>query len=190
MARRAVHAEIAAVAERLFREQGYDATTVDHIAEQVGMSQRTFFRHVGTKEDLVLADSDLQGDRMVTALRARPATENPWTSLRHAFQVAVESRREKAARERAQLMWSIIESSPALHAAYLDRMDLVQRRLVDVLLERSPDAGSRVVNRALVGAAFAALHAVMEGCDPAPDGPDTFAADLDHVLARLEPNNA
>jgi hypothetical protein len=79
-------------------------------------------------------------------------------------------------------MYSIIESSPALRAAYLDRMDLIQRGLVDVLLERATGTDNRVVTRALVGAAFAALNAVVEACDPGGNGPDTFAADLDHVL--------
>ncbi|MEU0238605.1 TetR family transcriptional regulator [Nocardiopsis sp. NPDC006198] len=181
VARRAVHAEITAVAECLFREQGFDATTVDHIAERAGISQRTFFRYAGTKEDLVLGEFDRQGERMVDVLRSRPAAENPWTSLRHAFEVVV------ADRGRAKLMYSIIESSPVLRAAYLDRMDLIQRRLVDVLLERAAGTGSRVVTRALVGSAFAALNAATETCDPDCNKPDTFAADLDHVLAQLEP---
>lgn len=178
------------MAECLFREQGYDATTVDHIAERAGISQRTFFRYAGTKEDLVLGEFERQGERMVDVLRARPATENPWTSLRHAFEVVVASRGEQSDRDRAKLMYSIIESSPALRAAYLDRMDLIQRRLVDALLERPTGTDSRVVTRALVGAAFAALNAVMETCDPDGNGPDTFAADLDHVLAQLEPTSA
>ncbi|MFF8447731.1 TetR family transcriptional regulator [Streptomyces leeuwenhoekii] len=189
VARRAIHAEITAVAECLFREQGYDATTVDHIAERAGISQRTFFRYAGTKEDLVLSDFERQGERMVDVLRSRPATENPWTSLRHAFEVVVASRGEQSDRDRAKLMYSIIESSPALRAAYLDRMDLIQRRLVDVLLDRATGTDNRVVTRALVGAAFAALNAVMETCDPDSNGPDTFAADLDHVLAQLEPTS-
>ncbi|MEV5827957.1 TetR family transcriptional regulator [Spirillospora sp. NPDC052242] len=187
VARRAVHAEITAVAESLFREQGYDATTVDDIAERAGISQRTFFRYARTKEDLVLGEYDRQGEHMVDVLRSRPAEESPWTSLRHAFEVVVAPRREQANRARAKLLHSIVESSPALRAAYLDRMELIQRRLVDVLTDRAPDTESRVVTRALVGAAFAALHAVMEACDPDGEGPDTFAADLDHVLARLEP---
>ncbi|MFF6816235.1 TetR family transcriptional regulator [Streptomyces sp. NPDC012403] len=189
VARRAVHAEITAVAECLFREQGYDATTVDHIAERAGISQRTFFRYAGTKEDLVLGEFERQGERMVDVLRSRPAAENPWTSLRHAFEVVVASRGEQSDRDRAKLMYSIIESSPALRAAYLDRMDLIQRGLVDALLDRATGTDSRVVTRALVGAAFAALNAVMEACDPESNGPDTFAADLDHVLAQLEPTS-
>src|SRR5215469_18955738 len=41
---------------RLIREQGYDATTVDQIAEAADVSPSTFFRYYPTKEDVVLQD--------------------------------------------------------------------------------------------------------------------------------------
>ncbi|MFF7248027.1 TetR family transcriptional regulator [Embleya sp. NPDC008237] len=43
-------------AYRLFREHGYDATTVDRIAEAAEISPSTFFRYFPTKEDIVLTD--------------------------------------------------------------------------------------------------------------------------------------
>ncbi len=39
---------------RLTDERGYDATTVDDIAETAGISQRTFFRYFPTKDDAIL----------------------------------------------------------------------------------------------------------------------------------------
>src|SRR6266516_841718 len=43
-------------AMRLIREQGYDATTVEQIAEAAEVSPSTFFRYFPTKEDVVLQD--------------------------------------------------------------------------------------------------------------------------------------
>ncbi|MEU0935186.1 MULTISPECIES: TetR family transcriptional regulator [unclassified Embleya] len=43
-------------AYRLFREHGYDATTVDQIAEAAEISPSTFFRYFPSKEDVVLTD--------------------------------------------------------------------------------------------------------------------------------------
>ena len=41
---------------RLFRQQGYAATTVEQIAEAAEVSPSTFFRYFPTKEDVVLQD--------------------------------------------------------------------------------------------------------------------------------------
>src|SRR5689334_22693065 len=57
-------------AYRLFREHGYDATTVDRIAEAAEISPSTFFRYFPTKEDLVLTDE--YDPLLVRILRAAP----------------------------------------------------------------------------------------------------------------------
>jgi len=41
---------------RLFREQGYDATTIEQIIEAADVSETTFFRYFPTKEDVVVQD--------------------------------------------------------------------------------------------------------------------------------------
>jgi len=47
---------IQTLALRLFREQGYDATTVQQIIEEADVSESTFFRYFPTKADVVLFD--------------------------------------------------------------------------------------------------------------------------------------
>ena len=67
---------------RLFREQGYSATTVEQIAAAAEVSPATFFRYFPTKEDVVLQD-DLD---VVTlgALEAQPAGLGPIAAMRSA----------------------------------------------------------------------------------------------------------
>lgn len=57
--KREVHDRILDAAERLFRRQGFDATTVDQIAAQAEVAQKTFFNHFPTKQALIgeLADA-------------------------------------------------------------------------------------------------------------------------------------
>ena len=72
----------------LIKEQGYDATTIEQIAERAEVSPSTVFRYFPTKEDIVLTDE--YDPLMVEELRARPAGE-PWMdSLRHIMQKAIE----------------------------------------------------------------------------------------------------
>ena len=67
---------------RLFREQGYHATTVEQIAEAAEVSPSTFFRYYPTKEDVVLQDDfDVVA---VEAFEAQPADLNPIAAFRAA----------------------------------------------------------------------------------------------------------
>ncbi|HEY8496344.1 MAG TPA: TetR/AcrR family transcriptional regulator [Limnochordales bacterium] len=45
--------EILAVAARLFREKGYHATSMQDLAEAVGMNRGSFYYYIRTKEDLL-----------------------------------------------------------------------------------------------------------------------------------------
>jgi AcrR family transcriptional regulator len=73
------------VAFDLFGRQGFDATTVEEIAEAVEVSPRTFFRYFATKEDVVLSMLEDQLSAMYDGLAARPASEPVLTALRHAM---------------------------------------------------------------------------------------------------------
>src|SRR5579863_10577394 len=67
---------------RLFREQGYQATTVEQIAAAAEVSPSTFFRYYPTKEDVVLQDD--MDTRMIEALERQPAGLGPVTAVRAA----------------------------------------------------------------------------------------------------------
>ena len=77
--------ELEAAALRLFTERGFDAVTVDDIAAAADVSARTFFRHFGSKDDLLLIDYRERLDALRAALEKRPADENPLTAVRHAI---------------------------------------------------------------------------------------------------------
>jgi AcrR family transcriptional regulator len=65
---------------RLFREQGYEATTVDEIADAAEVSPSTFFRYFPTKEDVVLYDA--LDPLLLEAFEAQPADLSPVGALR------------------------------------------------------------------------------------------------------------
>lgn len=86
-----VRADIRRAAFRLFIERGYDAVTTEEIATAAGVSPRTFFRHVPTKEDLLLAPVRHGGAAIVNLLEQRPAAESPDVALTNAIIARINS---------------------------------------------------------------------------------------------------
>jgi len=80
-----IRADIRRAAFRLFIERGYDAVTTEEIATAAGVSARTFFRHVPTKEELLLAPVRHGGAAIVGLLEQRPASEPPDLALINAI---------------------------------------------------------------------------------------------------------
>ena len=160
--RRAVHAEITATAMRLFAENGFEATTVDQIAREAGISRRSFFHYFGSKEDLVLGDTVAIGERVLGALEARPADESAWTALRAAFLVL---RTDDLPNADGFSLARLYHDAPSLRARHLEKhlrwQELlapnVQRRLG---LPETPHPDPRA--RALVAAALACLDAAID----------------------------
>ena len=68
--RQLVRQEIARAAWRLFAARGYEATTVDDVAREAGVSRRTFFRYFSSKEDVVVGTSDALAEDVLAGSRA------------------------------------------------------------------------------------------------------------------------
>ena len=68
---------------RLFREQGYHATTIEQIAEAAEVSPSTFFRYFPTKEDVVIQD-DMDAVA-IAAFERQPAELSPIAAFRAAW---------------------------------------------------------------------------------------------------------
>ncbi|WP_442812269.1 TetR/AcrR family transcriptional regulator [Streptomyces sp. NBC_01788] len=103
----------------LIEEQGYDATTIEQIADRAEVSPSTVFRYFPAKEDIVLTDE--YDEIMLEELRARPVDE-PWMdSLRHVMHRALAlgmSDEPEVSRLRARLGVEV----PAVRARMLESM--------------------------------------------------------------------
>ncbi|MEU9173924.1 TetR/AcrR family transcriptional regulator [Streptomyces sp. NPDC048420] len=136
----------------LIKEQGYDATTVEQIAERAEVSPSTVFRYFPTKEDIVLTDE--YDPLMLEELRARPADESWMDSMRHVMRIAIQGNLAEdpdVARMRAHLGVQV----PAVRARMLESMSETGRMLRQALGERSgldPDSLEvRVCAMSLIG---------------------------------------
>ncbi|MFE9429154.1 TetR/AcrR family transcriptional regulator [Kitasatospora sp. NPDC006697] len=82
--RRRTHQALVRAAAELFREQGYEATTVRDIAAAAGVGERTFFRYFRSKESLILQQVRELIPVLTERILGRPAAEPPLVALREA----------------------------------------------------------------------------------------------------------
>jgi AcrR family transcriptional regulator len=189
--RRTVLNEIAEVALKLFTERGYETVTIDDIAAAAGLSRRSVFRYFSTKEDIVVGKFDFVAGDMLAELRARPAGEPVWQSLRRAFDLLVPYVDAPGKHEVAEPMQRIVFQTPALLASYLLKLQRMQDAAETALRERAAQAGAPYAAddpapRAITGAAFgclvAAQHAWLAG-----GAKGAFADAIDRAMSAVSP---
>ena len=192
------HDALLRAALELFTTQGYEATTVDEIAEAVDVSQRTFFRYFAGKEEAALAVIDLSQEHFVAALRARPAHEAPLEALRNAVLEGWNAIGEAVARivpvDLYLRSYGMIESTPALLAAHLRRATELEEEIARVVaaregLDLDTDPRPRVVV-AVFGAVMRVTERIWSARDDTglADLRDLTAAYLDQVAPALAGN--
>lgn len=170
-------------AMRLFRKQGYTATTIDQIAEAADISPSTFFRYFPTKEAVVLAD-DLD-PIVIAALQSVPPDVPPLAAVRQALTGALSQLSERVVKfemERQQL----IANEPELHATMLDdfrrNVDLIATAVAGRTGRPADSFEIRVFAGAVIGALLAAAKVGLDD-GTAVQG---FGYDVDGALRLLE----
>lgn len=83
--RRQVRADIQRAAFTLFARDGYDAVTTEQIADAAGISPSTYFRHVRSKDDLLLDPVREGGAGIVALVEERPVSEPADVALARAI---------------------------------------------------------------------------------------------------------
>jgi AcrR family transcriptional regulator len=168
---------IRASALRLFREQGYDATTVEQIAAAAGVSHMTFFRYFPTKEDVALSDS--YDPLIADVLAQTPAT---WPLIQRIRAVLVQGLRQVYDTERDALMAQnkLIVSTPALRERLWADQIATQQLILQALStgEGDPSFQDRVTVAACLAAASTAILTWVEN-DGTPELPDLMEQAFD-----------
>lgn len=148
-----------AAALRLFSEQGYDATTVEQIARQAGVSHMTFFRHFPTKDAVVLDDGF--DPAIAAAVAAAPSSLPPLTRVCAGLRAAL-THVDLPGQEGIRLRVRIAAEHPALRAGTYAATEATQAAIVEVLVA---DGVSPFEARVVSAAALAALTvALLEWC--------------------------
>jgi AcrR family transcriptional regulator len=175
------HLAIQGEALRLFKKQGYEATTVEQIAEAAEVSQTTFFRYFGSKQDVVLHDA--LDPLAMAALEAQPAELTPIEALRQAMREVYSglSPEELAAERERQ---ALIRATPELWTGMLTDVTGALGMFCDAIARRTGRKADDIAVLTLAGAVFGAGIAVWLS-RPA-DAMDDYVALFDAALAQLE----
>jgi AcrR family transcriptional regulator len=158
----ALRAEIQQAALRLFAAQGFDNVTTEAIAEEVGISPSTFFRHVASKEHLLLGATQRGRAQIVANFHARPLDEDIADSL--AAAILARTSQFVDDDETLELWRRAMASAPAelRRASLLSREDCDE--LIDAVASRLKNTNTAADMRAgvLVRAAVAAVEYAYE----------------------------
>lgn len=182
--RSAVREEISRVALALFLSNGFDATTIEQIVTEVGVSRRSFFRYFGTKEDIVLGDLVARGEVVAAAVAARPVGEPPWEALRAGLRTSGEATTPDVELELA--LGRMLFGTPSLHARLLEKRLRWQAMLIPLITVRlnNENSSAHLHASAIVASALACLDAASEAWT-ATDGTNQLADLYDQAVAAV-----
>ncbi|WP_030458558.1 TetR/AcrR family transcriptional regulator [Kitasatospora sp. NRRL B-11411] len=172
-------------AHRLFLCHGYGRTTVDEIASEVEVSQRTFFRYFANKEEVALAVLAEAEQAFLAFLRARPARENPLEAMRGAVREvwqAVDRGQESG--PAALELFELIESTPTLLAAHLRHAIQQEVEVARILAEREGLDPAADLRPRLLAAVFGTVVRISHLSYAA--APDAADHSMDGMLELIE----
>ncbi|GAB2566285.1 TetR family transcriptional regulator [Dyella jejuensis] len=134
--RRETRERIAKAAIKLFLRDGYDATTVEAIAEAADVSRRSLFHYFPAKEDVLFANQENFLTAVVDEIRKRPADE-PWPVLiERAIAIAIAD----AASPENIAIDALVRRTPALQSRHQLKYLHLERAIAVTLGERTSGA--------------------------------------------------
>ena len=142
---------------RLFRENGYQHTTVEKIAEAAEVSPSTFFRYFPTKEDVVLQDD--MDVRMIEALEQQPPELGPIAAVRTAARQMFASYTGAdmdVLRETTALTLTV----PEIRARALDEFARTISAVAEALAKRADRPADDLAVRTAAGAIIGVIMAI------------------------------
>jgi AcrR family transcriptional regulator len=167
---------------RLFREQGYSATTIEQIADAAEVSPATFFRYFPSKEDVVLQDDfDIV---TIEALEAQPPELSPIAAFRAA---AADTLASLSAEDIARFRDSVelTFTVPEIRSRAIDEFVRTINQMAAALARRTGRNPDDFEVRTVAGAIIGVIMSVT-----ITEGEDTWNAggfaDITELFARID----
>jgi len=171
---------------RLFREQGYQRTTVEQIAAAAEVSPSTFFRYFPTKEDLVLQDD--MDTRMLEAFERQPPGLGPVAAIRAASREVFEGYSE-ADLDVIRQTTALAMTVPEVRARALDEFGRTITVVSEALAKRAGRPADDLAVRTTAGAIIGVIMSTTmpwEGWSGDRQTVEDMFGRIDQALALLE----
>lgn len=150
--RRETRYRIAETALRLFLAHGFEATTLDLIAEEAGISRRTFFSYFKSKDDILLFWQDAHWRAIYDDLLKTSPDVAPLDAVRD----IMVKHMARYSTEEMQAIDALMRSSPTLQsrkqAFYGEQEQLLFTKLCEVWRQPERRAALRMVAMVSMGA--------------------------------------
>ena len=118
----------------LYRERGFDQTTVAEIAERAGLTERTFFRYYTDKREVLFWGQDMLRALYVNAIASAPDAAAPMDAISAALAAAVPVFHDR--RDQARQRQAVIEVNPELQERELAKRAALASAMADALRKR------------------------------------------------------
>ena len=173
--------ELRLIALRLFAERGFDNTTIELIAAEAGVSERTFFRYFTTKASVLWTEFETE----VETIRASLASVSDDMPMMAAIRRAVVAANHYHANDvpEMRMRMHLIATVPALSFSAAEHYEAWERAISDFAGRRLGQPADSLYPLAIGRAALAACRAAYESWSVRADNDLTIY--LDAALAAL-----
>jgi AcrR family transcriptional regulator len=173
----------------LFLAQGFEATTVEEIADRADVSPRTFFRYFATKDALLFSDFETRMEKLQTLIDQRPEGEAPLDTLVAVIGELVDEIDDDP--DQRALAQRLLAERPSLRSYQRSAIaEHSEGQITESLARRAglapDDLGLRALTAAAAGWIDLALKEWLSLDPPEPFGP-TFRRTIDACAALMRP---
>jgi AcrR family transcriptional regulator len=150
-------AQLVEAAIGLFTARGYEQTTIDDIANEVGIVRRTFFHYFDSKVDALFSWYDDLRGRIEDLVRAHPAGEGALGVAVAALEEVIEFYGDRM--RVISIVTRLSESSPEILRRQIENRYALQRELARAIAVRLDSAATLEAQAIAAIAMTAAAHA-------------------------------
>jgi mycofactocin system transcriptional regulator len=173
--------ELELIALRLFTNQGFDATTIEQIAAEAGVSKRTFFRYFSSKASVLWSEFDHEVGTIRAALAQVPAEVPMMAAIRQA--VVTANHYGPPDVPELRLRMNLIGTVPALQSSAAVHYGAWEQAISDFVAARIGQPADSLYPLAVGRATLAACRAAYDRWSARADADLTYY--LDAALAAL-----